>query len=517
MGNYLYDDYEAKMKVTNDVINDWNFYTKLTHNFVSPKKIYTFVRIIFISNKSPPYHTKFLQVFYNNLNILERNEYFHIVEELLSDLTNKLSFHESYNNFNVKLCDIKAKNLDRSKFNYGLVKPKKLALEHFFLYVNFHRNEFEKIKSQIKLIIKEIEIFPKKVENNEENIKKIEYEEQGKNGILNVTYIGEFVNNVKEGKGMIIKKSKTNGKTIFEYYGEFKNNLQNGLGLIKLENVQIEGKFIDDKLDGKVCFYSETDIIYYEYKNGLKDGRSIKLHKNGNIYTSNFKNDKISEEFSLYIKSINGFFTGKRKENDTFEGIMYNLEGSVKVGNFNNNFELIGEGYIYSNYTGFFATYDNGEITPSLLFTNTKDGTLYNGHCDDQGDLHGENIMILFYGNENEKGDLIIGNYVHGKKIGYGEYYWGNGDYEKKIYPNGWGIRYYAKKNYFMEGNLINGFPKGNGIFTYDGKRFSGNYLLNKERCLFLSDNGKAYSCSIIHTPRFNEAIATQFKTEANN
>ena len=29
MGNYLYDDYEAKMKVTNDVINDWNFYTKL--------------------------------------------------------------------------------------------------------------------------------------------------------------------------------------------------------------------------------------------------------------------------------------------------------------------------------------------------------------------------------------------------------------------------------------------------------------------------------------------------------
>ena len=40
MGNYLYDDYEAKMKVTNDVINDWNFYTKLTHNFVSPKKIF---------------------------------------------------------------------------------------------------------------------------------------------------------------------------------------------------------------------------------------------------------------------------------------------------------------------------------------------------------------------------------------------------------------------------------------------------------------------------------------------
>ena len=32
MGNYLYDDYEAKMKVTNDVINDLNFYNKLKEN-----------------------------------------------------------------------------------------------------------------------------------------------------------------------------------------------------------------------------------------------------------------------------------------------------------------------------------------------------------------------------------------------------------------------------------------------------------------------------------------------------
>ena len=39
MGNYFYDDYEAKMKVTNDIINDNNFYQKLKQNFVSPKKI----------------------------------------------------------------------------------------------------------------------------------------------------------------------------------------------------------------------------------------------------------------------------------------------------------------------------------------------------------------------------------------------------------------------------------------------------------------------------------------------
>ena len=133
MGNYLYDDYEAKMKVTNDLINDKNFYNKLRQNFVSPKKIFTFVQIIFATFKCPPYHTKFLQIFYNNLNILERDEYFKIVEGLYEDLSEKgLTFYESYNNFNEKLCGIKDMNKDESVFNYGLVRPKKDALDYFF-------------------------------------------------------------------------------------------------------------------------------------------------------------------------------------------------------------------------------------------------------------------------------------------------------------------------------------------------------------------------------------------------
>ena len=103
MGNYLYDSYEARMKVSNDYINDWNFYTKLNTNFVSPLKIAKFVQIIFITFKCPPYHTKFLQIFYNNLNLLERDENFHIVNELSDDLNNKLGFPESFNNFNIKL------------------------------------------------------------------------------------------------------------------------------------------------------------------------------------------------------------------------------------------------------------------------------------------------------------------------------------------------------------------------------------------------------------------------------
>ena len=313
MGNYLYDDYEAKMKVTNDIINDWNFYSKLKQNFVSPKKIFKFVEIIFISNKSPPYHIKFLQIFYNNLNILEREEYFHIVEELHKDLLQQLSFHESYNNFNAKLCDIKAKNPDRSIFNYGLVKPKKIALDYFFLYVNYHRNEFEKIKYEIKLKLKEIETYPGRIDK-EDNIKKIVYEENGNNGILEVTYIGHMVENQKEGNGILTKKDKLTGENIFTYMGEFKNNQKNGLGVIKLKGKnQMEGKFLNDKPNGKVGIYDEEGLEICEYKNGVNHGRKIMLDKNGNIVTTVFENGKPTYIFSMYLKNIEELFTGKKK------------------------------------------------------------------------------------------------------------------------------------------------------------------------------------------------------------
>ena len=145
MGNYLYDDYEAKMKVTDDVINDNNFYKKLKENFVSPEQIFKFIEIIFVTFKCPPYHTKFLQLFYNNLNILERH--FYIVEQLNDDLTkNKCSFHESYNNFNEKLCSIRNDPKNKDLFIHGLVRPKKEAVDYFLLYGT--KSRWEKTRSR---------------------------------------------------------------------------------------------------------------------------------------------------------------------------------------------------------------------------------------------------------------------------------------------------------------------------------------------------------------------------------
>ena len=519
MGNYLYDDYEAKMKVTNDIINDHNFYTKLKENYVSPKKIFTFVQIIFATFKCPPYHTKFLQIFYNNLNILERDEYFNIVEELNKDLTvNKLSFHESYNNFNGKLCDIKAKNPDRSIFNYGLVKPKKDALEFFFLYVNYHRSEFENIKNKIKHIVKEVKTYPDQLETNR-SIQKLVYDEILEDGRrIEETYIGNVVDGKKEGQGMLIQRDKSNGEIIVTFYGEFVNDKKNGYGLENGLGRQIEGTFVDNEADGKMGVYTETSKFYVEYRNGKRHGRYIELKNDGSIYTKEFKDGKLTDHFQIYTK-YGDLIICKKLSEDEYKGVFYYAsEGRVDVGIFNRQLKLNGEGYrYYNNNDSIYCKFEDGNIIPSICYLCKAGGEISFGYCNENANLHGKDILTFFYTDDEYKGDLMINDYVNGEQNGNHEYYWGDGDYEKRL-ANGWGIRAYKDKERVMEGTFMdNGFPKGPGYFSYKGTKYEGVYDLNEERCLFISNNRRAYVTHISHEARFNEAEAKQYKAEVNN
>ena len=516
MGNYLYDDYEAKMKVTNDVINDFNFYNKLKENYVSPKKIFTFIQVIFSTFKCPPYHTKFLQMFYNNLNILERDENFVIVEELNKDLTiNHLTFHESYNNFNSKLNEILAKTIDRSIYNHSLVKPRKDAIDFFFLYVNFHINNFEQIKLQIKYIVKEVSKYQEKIDIDS-SIQKSVTEEVIENQRNEVTYIGHMLNGKKEGKGILIKKNKSNGETISTYMGEFKNDKKNGLGLLEKSGQQIEGNFLDDIPDGTICIYTEEGKIYTEYEKGIKNGRFIVLTKEGYILAKEYKNNEEVGSVSYY--SNDGiFFTGKKINEDEIEGVQYsNTDGNVEVGIFDQNFQLNGKGYRYRNKDSFYCTFLKGKIIPSICYSCKDIGYVSYGYCNEQGELNGKEILTFIYSNDEYKGDIKIEDFVNGVPTGKSEYYWGNGDYER-IMENGWGFRVFNDEKEVMEGQIERGFANGPGYFTYKGTKYIGIYKLNNERCLFISSNNKAYRCGIGHNPRFNEANATQYKTQVNN
>ena len=112
--------------------------------------------------------------------------------------------------------------------------------------------------------------------------------------------------------------------------GEFKDDKKNGVGLEKFKETQIEGSFIDDKLNGRACLYSKLSKIYLEYKDGLKNGKEIELKNDGMIITSEWKYNIIGNSFSCYNNEF--FFTGKMINQDEFQGVFYYPEeGSIDV------------------------------------------------------------------------------------------------------------------------------------------------------------------------------------------
>ena len=134
--------------------------------------------------------------------------------------------------------------------------------------------------------------------NDDSNIKTIEKEENG----VKITYIGQVCDDLIEGKGMITKINKSNNNIISVEIGEFKNNNLNGFGIIKTENEQIEGIFKDGKMNGKMCLYNDSLIEYSEYKNGLKNGRTIKFNNDNFFCSSLFKASIIA--FLSFINSV---------------------------------------------------------------------------------------------------------------------------------------------------------------------------------------------------------------------
>lgn len=54
----------------------------------------------------------------------------------------------------------------------------------------------------------------------------------------------------------------------------------------------MKGKFIENKLEGKIGLYSEDNLEIIEYKDGVKNGRIIKYFKDRDIYTTSFENDQ---------------------------------------------------------------------------------------------------------------------------------------------------------------------------------------------------------------------------------
>ena len=208
-----------------------------------------------------------------------------------------------------------------------------------------------------------------------------------------LTYLNKEYNvnsNCKyEGYGKILLE---NG----EYYiGEFKNNLRNGKGLYICKNRWlIDFGDFDGSFEGsghiEKHFY---DYYIGEWKDNLPYGKGILCFKNGEKYIGDFINDKVGEYGNIFLKdgeyNIDEWKNNLKHEN----GIIYYNKGNIKYEGDWINFQKGGYGkYIYES------------------------GNYYIGEWKD--DLR-NGKGILYYKNGNIKYE---GDFINDKFDGYGKY-----------------------------------------------------------------------------------------------
>ena len=164
------------------------------------------------------------------------------------------------------------------------------------------------------------------------------------------TYVGEFLNGKKHGKGNLSSKDNkfnydgdwvndkyegfgalfNNGE---KYTGDFKEGNYNGNGTLYKSNGDIfEGEFFEGKLKNGTITYKNGDSYEGQLENGIFNGKGIYKYKNGDIFNGKYEEGKKKfGNFEYSEGKYEGFF-----ENDLFngEGIFINNNGDKYKGIF---------------------------------------------------------------------------------------------------------------------------------------------------------------------------------------
>ena len=181
-------------------------------------------------------------------------------------------------------------------------------------------------------------------------------------------YIGEFKNDLREGKGIIYYNDGD------RYEGEFKNDLRDGKGNYYFnDGSRYEGDWKIDLREGKGIFYYNNGNKYEgDFKNGLGEGKGIFYYNNGQRYEGEFKNSKIEGKGVFYFINGDRYEGNYKNERAEGKGIMYYSNGDRYEGDFKNGFRE-GKGiYYYNNGDREMGDYMNGKKIGNhvILFNN---------------------------------------------------------------------------------------------------------------------------------------------------
>mgnify|MGYP003682047699 CR=1 FL=1 len=241
------------------------------------------------------------------------------------------------------------------------------------------------------------------------------------------TYEGDFINGIKQGKGIFIW---TDGD---QYEGDWVNGEKYGKGVFTYASGnKYEGDWVDGERDGKgVLTYASGNKYEGDWVDGSKHGRGIFTYKSGNKYEGDWVNDKMMGK---------GTFTWS--------------DGEQYDGDFNNG-KMTGKAvYLYANGNKYEGDWVNGE-------------------------KEGKGVFIY------KSGDKYEGDYISNKTEGIGIYTWTDGDQYEGDWVNGKkegkGVFTYSSGDKY-EGQWVADNLEGTGVFTWaDGDKYEGDCKIANE------------------------------------
>lgn len=309
------------------------------------------------------------------------------------------------------------------------------------------------------------------------------------------SWSGDVFDSVIHGKGILtttLSDGKSTSESIVAYYGATSKNYTHTV----TTNEAFNGAISNSRYDGFGCLIKGTEIYVGNFLAGKPDGQ-LRLYRNGKLfYTGSWSNGKFNGDGTLTredgsVKSgiwENGNLISAEVSVDTKAG---KYEGLVKNGKpngygrlaYKNNTEYEGDWkdgvwngigqYIAANDT-ITSEWKNGVAegnTQMVIGDYQYDGQCKNNLPDGQGSFYSTNPDVQY---------LYAGEWVGGKRQGYGDTVYPNGDayYGEWLNDEYSGIgRYRFANGDSYDGEWKNNLPDGKGKYVAESFTYAGDWL----------------------------------------